>query len=1287
MNAKHPTYLAAVDFSSYSSGDNETASCGSNSCSSSSSASSYRFSAYSGSYVINASRGSNNDSALSTSSSSSSSSSSDGSRPTVMAEKDHQGRLNQSEFAASCLSQFTQERRKQHMESSNTQLIHNKQKTQKRRQQRMDTRKDILMASHSNQKKQPRPQHDDVDRTIHNVGAWGERVQTTELELKDTNGQSRRPSRKRMVDRLRLNMTEVADINESDRNGNGRIHPRCDLYLGLAATYLVLMSSIASSNKYSTTSSLVETAVLTLSSLSFIQTFILGMRFICRPFREYFTSNYLPSCRYNESLLHKLRFGLTFEQFAASVVLLNTCISSGLILYPRYGAITSAEVAVTGNEVWNAILFYSAYISLYGSAYLAVNVFVRDGTTASCSSNQSSIKILLFMAPFSSICTATSLLMMRYGPACSGDYLSQTPYCSSAETAGWLSVWCAMFSSIPCVTTACCHEFYHFHCTSRVWARNRRNSWGRRISQRHWTFLQHLILLGTSTLVLILQSANVAIVSSGGPGHDVGNAFVTSWVAWMISLLLWKNSCVGFLYMISTPSLPQSMCTTSPEGKREKHSPSGDDSARSGVSTTMTEDDTYDHEYSDAENAGQQEDHIVNECVRTALPQHKSGDALEEGHDQFRPDPEERVAHDNSGTKRRVHDDVEGHNLYHSTIGCDHQAQQKASDHSEHRRAAAQDDKKENYQETTKDRSSYDSGSNSDPYVVHHSWNLYHDANRKNVLEVDFKSSTSTQATRKCKRLSQFSSSQCSEQVDHEWDFSPPLPIPPPSPSPPPSPPPLITRRENHQEPKITLVPTATGNDPSWPRQSRMQSFQSGLDTLHETSLDGSSRRTTGTTRSGSTSMKAGSNKSSSDESTSHRIIKDDRNEKPNDSGGGKSPSGGVSSKNSKGTQSRRTPPPPPPPRRNPKPGNKTSRGGADDHLLSSGMAEKLPRINGNKMPAKGLSSTSTAKGCSSFTKEASPVALGEKKLSDGSPATPAMMSSFTNEARPLALGEKKLSDGSSASPVTDGSSATPATMAPKRNADTAAAVAAASHRPLTPKRIASLTDSDLSESDFDILLCGSNSVVTELTLDELFMTPPFKRQDIKMTKLLVDVASASHAAAVSSNSKRTVNSTMEEVFNRFRYKPVRKDSTSRQEQSQSSSPHHPGSRGLLSCESLYNECNESLSKSNYHPVAPGCKSQANPVKEHNHRSTEEFLASSMKEALMSLHGLHSREGCASTTTDENSAIDQSRRRGTIDSRAKRSHDADAQRERRSSAPIKQRRRSQDSVGNIYSQS
>ena len=314
-------------------------------------------------------------------------------------------------------------------------------------------------------------------------------------------------------------------------------------------------------------------------------------------------------------------------------------------------------------------------------------------------------------------------------------------------------------------------------------------------------------------------------------------------------------------------------------------------------------------------------------------------------------------------------------------------------------------------------------------------------------------------------------------------------------------------------------------------------------------------------------------------------------------------------------------------------------------------MAEKEPRINGNIMPAKGLSSTSTAKGHSSFTKEASPLALGEKKLCDGSSATPVMLAS-------------------------------------KRNAISVASIAAASYRPLTPKKIASLTESDLRESEFDILL-DSNSVVTDLTLDE-FIAPPFKGQEIKMTKLWVDVASASHAAAVFSNSKKTVDSTIDKVALLFRYKPSNSPRISglRQEQSQSSS-NPRGSQSVPNRESLDNKCNESLSKSNYPPAAPGCNSQANPVDEVNHWSTEALLASLTKEALMSLHG---SEGCASPTADENLAHARSWRRGTIDSRAKRSHDADAQRERRSLAPIK-RRRSTDTcahssapIRSLYSQ-
>jgi hypothetical protein len=208
-------------------------------------------------------------------------------------------------------------------------------------------------------------------------------------------------------------------------------------------------------------------------------------------------------------------------------------------------------------------------------------------------------------------------------------------------------------------------------------------------------------------------------------------------------------------------------------------------------------------------------------------------------------------------------------------------------------------------------------------------------------------------------------------------------------------------------------------------------------------------------------------------------------------------------------------------------------------------------------------------------------------------------------------------------------------------------------------------SDNSLGKS-FDILLSGTSSVVTELTFDE-HIAPPPTGQGLKMTKLSIDVATAFHAAAVSANAKKT---TMEEIANRFRLKPEnnRRKSASRQEQSQSSSRHHPRSQGLPNPESLSNERIEALLRSTDRPAVAG--SQA------DHRSTEAFLASSMREALMSMF---SREGCAPTTTDENLA-NRSRRRGNTDIRAKRSEDADAHRDRRPSAPIKRRVYSQEGI-------
>jgi hypothetical protein len=221
-------------------------------------------------------------------------------------------------------------------------------------------------------------------------------------------------------------------------------------------------------------------------------------------------------------------------------------------------------------------------------------------------------------------------------------------------------------------------------------------------------------------------------------------------------------------------------------------------------------------------------------------------------------------------------------------------------------------------------------------------------------------------------------------------------------------------------------------------------------------------------------------------------------------------------------------------------------------------------------------------------------------------------------------------------------------------------AAAATGCHPLTPQDTVSTTNLDLSESDFVILLSGSDSVVTEITLDE-FVTPPFAGQAIEMLKSSDGVASAFHATDAPAITKKVIDfdSTIEEIAARFRYKMSSgiNKSSSRQERSQSSSPHHPEYQGLSSSP-LYNKS-----------AVTDSASRASLAKEVDRRSTEAVLASSMREALIAMN-------------DKDLAHGRPLRRSTLESRATLGQDADPRNEMRSSAPIRQRRRSsQESVG------
>ena len=344
--------------------------------------------------------------------------------------------------------------------------------------------------------------------------------------LKDTHVQSR--SRKRSLHRSRSS----EDVDIAQNRDHDSIRTRCDLYLSLAAAYLVLICSIASttnSDYHSPTPSL-RTAVLILSSLSFVLTITLGM-----------LSAYNSSAQFgitsSKTVSRKppRRF-TTLEHIVTPFISMFTCIASGMILYPQYDDdVILAEVAVKVNEVWNANLFYFSYICLYGSTYLMAKVFAQNGTTGA--STRSSIRILLSMAIFSSICNATSLMVMRHGPECNG-YLDLMPYCSHSLTAVILSTLCTVLSVLLCVATGCL-ELYH----SRGGTRHSRSSSKRmRDLQRSKTLLYYKLILavGTTLFVLLQFATYVTIVSSSSGGPSV---ILTSWIACMFSLLLWTTSC------------------------------------------------------------------------------------------------------------------------------------------------------------------------------------------------------------------------------------------------------------------------------------------------------------------------------------------------------------------------------------------------------------------------------------------------------------------------------------------------------------------------------------------------------------------------------------------------------------------------------------------------------------------------------------------------------------------------------------------------------------------------
>lgn len=287
---------------------------------------------------------------------------------------------------------------------------------------------------------------------------------------------------------------------------------RRELYLALSIASLVSLFGIASS----TPRSGFKNAAIILLSLLFLVTSLLGVGYIVGRVSGIPSAN----TRAHHDNEKKIQRKVSLEKVAITIILLLECIVSGMVLYPR---LDTNPLAVAEDEVWNPNLFYFTWFSLYASAYLAVVVFVNDKATH-CNS---SVKLSWFMSIFSSTCTATSLLTISSGPACRGKVLDDAFYCSTALAAGSGSVFCALVLLM---------------CGSCHWQNVRQK-------------LRRLLITIGATILLITQCSMVAVVTRPlGPGHEIGNAFIASWMSFFMSLVLWKNSVASYFMREPEPT-------------------------------------------------------------------------------------------------------------------------------------------------------------------------------------------------------------------------------------------------------------------------------------------------------------------------------------------------------------------------------------------------------------------------------------------------------------------------------------------------------------------------------------------------------------------------------------------------------------------------------------------------------------------------------------------------------------------------------------------------------------
>ena len=305
-----------------------------------------------------------------------------------------------------------------------------------------------------------------------------------------------------------------------------KLSPRSDVWLLLSISSLATTSSIAlSSSPDNKTSS--ETTALILSSLMFTVSTVIGFGYRYTPFRESLTG----------AQSERFLFKCTNETIVSMTCLALSVIETTIVMNP------SLYIAVGGNTIWNANIFFSSWLGLYCHFYLVADLItindssglVDRATTSSTSlSYFDSVAKIWWML----ICSISSLMgaLLNFSNSVCDAALNTSSVCERTTGAAILSIFSLLLNlaALAVYRIALLGEMGRskmecFNGAARAFKMSRR------------------IGAALSFLVFALQSSVVAIVSSpAGPGQEGGSVFLTAWLSFGLSLITVKMYMEAF---------------------------------------------------------------------------------------------------------------------------------------------------------------------------------------------------------------------------------------------------------------------------------------------------------------------------------------------------------------------------------------------------------------------------------------------------------------------------------------------------------------------------------------------------------------------------------------------------------------------------------------------------------------------------------------------------------------------------------------------------------------------